>query len=176
MNKGVVQITFSNHTFNVELKEGESIDLRLKNENGYIYMGKANDETNRNQKSTGYSTAGLIHPEQKQEEPDSIQESESESDSSIFNVLNSKQHKKQETKETPEDSNVPDVKIHEQEDEVKLQKSNNLDESNSEYRVSAISQNEETNINSTEDDSDSKEDDEQDSILRRYVPEDDDEE
>lgn len=174
MNKGVVQITFSNHTFNVELKEGESIDLRLKNENGYIYMGKANDETNRNQKSTGYSTAGLIQPKQKQEEPETIQEPES--DSSIFNVLNSKEHKKQETEQPAEDSNALDVNNHEQEDEDKLQKSHNLDENNSEYRVSPKSQNEETNTNSTDDDRDSKEDDEQDNILRRYVPEEDDEE
>ncbi|MDQ7134572.1 hypothetical protein [Staphylococcus aureus] len=170
MNKGVVQITFANHTFNVELKEGESIDLRLKNENGYIYMGKANDEKDRNHKATGYSTAGLIE-EKKQGETENIKEFDS--NSAIYNVLNSKERKEQQTESSVESSNEPDENIHEKEDEIKIQKSNEPDDISEEHRVSTSSDNEEPSIESAEK---SEEDDKQESILRRYVPIEEDEE
>ncbi|HDG8789438.1 TPA: hypothetical protein PBT65_001739 [Staphylococcus aureus] len=99
MKKGEVNISFSNHTFNLNLNDGESIDLRLKNENGNIYLGKIeNDQKDKIQnKMNGYSNAGLSETVQKDDKENKLEPPEKVG-SSINNILNGQSGTLSETK------------------------------------------------------------------------------
>ena len=70
LKKGEITISFSNHTFHLNLNEGESIDIRLKNDDGNIYMGqdttsaseKVNDEERNERDNTSKEkTSSIVH-------------------------------------------------------------------------------------------------------------------
>jgi hypothetical protein len=89
--KGEINISFSNHTFNLNLNEGESIDLRLKNENGNIYLGQIenNQKDTIQNKMNGYSSVGISETVQKENTNSQLQ-SQDKVTSSISNILNEK--------------------------------------------------------------------------------------
>jgi hypothetical protein len=94
LKKGEINISFSNHTFNLNLNEGESIDKRLKNENGNIYLGQIenNQKDTIQNKMNGYSSVGISETVQKENTNSQLQ-SQDKVTSSISNILNEKSEK-----------------------------------------------------------------------------------
>lgn len=106
MKSNEVQITFSNQTFKLTLNEGKSIDLRLKNDNGNIYMGKANateDNTN-NRKFNGYSSVGLEpNSRENNEKVEDVEEYQNESSTSSIHELLNKNVERKESSDVKEE-------------------------------------------------------------------------
>jgi hypothetical protein len=92
LKKGEINISFSNHTFNLHLNEGESIDIRLKNDKGNIYMGQAdgNSDDTVNHKINGYSSVGLSESTQTEKTQNHLVQPE-EITSSIHKILESEE-------------------------------------------------------------------------------------
>ncbi|MCI2910940.1 hypothetical protein [Staphylococcus hominis] len=106
MKSNEVQITFSNQTFKLTLNEGKSIDLRLKNDNGNIYMGKANanEDNINNRKFNGYSSVGLEpNSEKKNEKVEDVEEYQNESSTSSIHELLNKNVEREESSDVKEE-------------------------------------------------------------------------
>jgi enoyl reductase-like protein len=178
LKKGEINISFSNHTFNLHLNEGESIDIRLKNDKGNIYMGQAdgNSDNTVNHKINGYSSVGLSESTQKEDTQNHLVQPE-EITSSIHKILESEENKNQnnnkkenqesETKETTYQDDDKDV-VEEEEQSIS---NNNDDNSKDEVEIS-------DNVKGSQEEEDKDENLEESTsnILNRYMPLDDDEE
>lgn len=106
MKSNEVQITFSNQTFKLTLNEGKSIDLRLKNDNGNIYMGKANatEGSTNNRKFNGYSSVGLEpNSKEKIEKVEDVEEYQNESSTSSIHELLNKNVERKESSDVKEE-------------------------------------------------------------------------
>lgn len=188
MKKGEITISFSNHTFHLNLNEGESIDIRLKNDDGNIYMGQADDKENTtiNHKKNGYSSVGLSEQTQKEllNESPKIEETTS----SIHKILENEEKKNDDEVVQDDESNQKDEEIT---TEVKEQTTEN-DSGQTEIDESSVSDSDKTTIIQNESDSDTtsasekvndEENNERDdtskektsSIVHRYMPLEDDE-
>lgn len=200
MKSNEVQITFSNQTFKLTLNEGKSIDLRLKNDNGNIYMGKANatDDNTNNRKFNGYSSVGLEpNSRENNEKVEDVEEYQNESStSSIHELLNKNVERKessdvkeeptskQETNEKKADDNsntnydtniVPDENALSQEVENEDNElDDKLEEDNNTNGEEYINTNEENSTNQEEKSESSQE--KKSSLVNRYFPLDEDEE
>ncbi|MDU4503097.1 MAG: hypothetical protein E7J02_08840 [Staphylococcus warneri] len=188
MKKGEITISFSNHTFHLNLNEGESIDIRLKNDDGNIYMGQADDKENTtiNHKKNGYSSVGLS--EQKQKELLNESPKIEETTSSIHKILENEEKKNDDEVVQEDELSQNDEKIT---TEVKEQTIEN-DSGQIEIDESSLSDSDKTTIIQNESDNDTtsasekvndEERNERDntskektsSIVHRYMPLEDDE-
>ncbi|MDU4468679.1 MAG: hypothetical protein E7I99_10465 [Streptococcus mitis] len=188
LKKGEITISFSNHTFHLNLNEGESIDIRLKNDDGNIYMGQADDKENTtiNHKKNGYSSVGLS--EQKQKELLNESPKIEETTSSIHKILENEEKKNDDEVVQEDELSQNDEKIT---TEVKEQTIEN-DSGQIEIDESSLSDSDKTTIIQNESDNDTtsasekvndEERNERDntskektsSIVHRYMPLEDDE-
>ena len=182
LKKGEINISFSNHTFNLHLNEGESIDIRLKNDKGNIYMGQAdgNSDNTVNHKINGYSSVGLSESTQTEKDQNHLVQPE-EITSSIHKILESeekknnniKENKESEIRETTSQNDEKDVveeEEHQNIDHSEEQSTSNQKDESPEDEISDISQE-----SQEEEDKDENLEESTSNILNRYMPLDDEE-
>lgn len=182
LKKGEINISFSNHTFNLHLNEGESIDIRLKNDKGNIYMGQAdgNSDDTVNHKINGYSSVGLSESTQTEKTQNHLVQPE-EITSSIHKILESeeknnnniKEYKESEIKETTSQDDEKDVveeEEHQNIDHSEEQSTSNQKDESPEDEISDNSQE-----SQEEDDTEENPEESTSNILNRYMPLDDEE-
>lgn len=176
MKQGEINISFINGTFNMNLKEGESIDLRLKNDDGYIYVGKVDEDlgmTNK-EKQTGYSSVGLEDKNKKIDlSDDELQSSHSNETSAIYDILNEKSP----TTDIESDNNNTKPKSQNVSDESTLESS--VDKktivTNDSEKDSEPKDNNDLSSTTQFPQTESKQTKDEDNITRRYMPIEDDE-